>query len=73
MNRTDDRYLKSVDRHNQYTASAFIATSGMSLFLLDTSSIFHLNPPVSWNMIREGKEQQWLTTSQIRSSPRPEE
>jgi hypothetical protein len=25
---TYDRYLKSVDRHNQWTASAFIATSG---------------------------------------------
>jgi hypothetical protein len=25
---TDYRYLKSVDRHNQWTASAFIATSG---------------------------------------------
>lgn len=31
------RYLKSVDRHNQWIASAFIATSGMSpLFLVRT-------------------------------------
>jgi hypothetical protein len=27
---TNDRYLKSVDRHNQWTVSAFIATSGTS-------------------------------------------
>ena len=39
------RYLKSVDRHNQWIASAFIATSGMSpLFHVHTHIYILISP-----------------------------
>lgn len=46
------RYLKSVDRHNQWIASAFIATSGMPpLFLVHTHIQSLISPhrkPKEW-------------------------